>query len=101
MLKQPNYFTSCLGGIITTVVGLFSTYMNNNLILFFITMMIFLISTVYFVVGIDFINERNKFKGVKTFIFPSSKEDLIVLSRIIVYLFSAGIVIFLSDKFFL
>jgi hypothetical protein len=99
--EKPNYLTSSFSGIVTALVGLLSNYMNNNSILFVVTALIFFISMLYFVVGMNFINERNEFKGIKTIIFPNSKKDLIALSRIIVYFLSAGIIILLGDKFFL
>lgn len=98
LFNKPNYFTSGLGGIITALFGLLADHNRDNPIFMILTMLIFFISTIYFVAGLDFIKERNKFKGIKTFIFPSSREDLIVLSRIIVWFLSAGLVIFLVKQ---
>ncbi len=99
MFKKPSYFTSSLGGILTALFGLLANNNNNTPIYVILTVLIFFISMFYFVAGLDFINERNKFKGVSTFFFPSSKEDFVVLSRIIVWFVSAGFVIFLSNSF--
>lgn len=99
MFNKPNYFTAILGGILTAFLGLIADQNRNNPIFMILTALVFFISIFYFVVGKDFVNERNKPKGMKTLIFPSSKEDLVVLSRIIVWLLSAGIVIFLRNNF--
>lgn len=99
LFNKPNYFTSSLGGIFTAFSGLIADHNRNNPVFMIITALIFFGSILYFVVGKDFINERNKLNGIKTFIFPSSKEDFVVLSRVLVWLLSAGVIIFLKSNF--
>jgi hypothetical protein len=90
---KPNYLTAMLGGIITAIAGIITDYSNIDLLFLIITAPVFLFSIFYLVVGVDFLQERFKKGGIKAFIFPSSKEDLFALFRMIVWFLSAGILI--------
>jgi len=97
MLK-PNNFTAFLGGIVTAIGGLIANINNENFLLICIAGIAFMGSMFYLVVGVDFLNERFKNYGIRALIFPSSKEDLIVLLRILIWFITAGGMIVACDK---
>lgn len=100
LIYRANYLTAVIAGLVTSVGLIIGDFVRKyfNLVskderfifTLVIGMIFFIIPGIMFVFGFEYIIHRIKNFGSGSFFFPSSKEDIYVIIRMLIWFFTTS-----------
>lgn len=97
----PNNYTAALSGIILSILGMIFDALENNIFLMILIFSFFIWSALSWIIGEENLGfARLKKHGIKAFICPCCKEDLMIIQRMFIWFASAAFCSLLISSIF-